>query len=234
MRNFRELAYQNMKKGMLFRSDVLYRTTAKEKELLKKQCGVKTIIDLRNGEEIAKLKDSKIPGIKYYNIPLLPESEDGKRKESRTVEIKGVVLADLPYYYRGIVNINRKKDWGKIFDILLNNKEGGILFHCSAGRDRTGVVAAIILSALGIDKETIYNDYLETNKNPLYYKRLAAKMEPVAREVYLDYYEAKKAYLDETFGAINEQYGSIDNFLFECCSLNKEKIEQLKNKYVNK
>ena len=94
-------------------------------------------------------------------------------------------------------------------------------------------MAAVILSVLGIDKETIYNDYLETNKNPLYYKRLAAKMEPVAREVYLDYYEAKKAYLDETFNAIKEQYGSVDNFLFKCCSLDKEKIEQLRCKYLN-
>lgn len=234
MRNFRELAYGNMKKGMLYRSDVLYRTTAKEKELLKKRCGIKVIIDLRNGEEIEKLKDSKISGIKYYNIPLLPESEDGKRKESKTVEIKGVVLADLPFYYRGIVNVNRKNDWSKIFDLLLNNKEGAILFHCSAGRDRTGVVAAVILSALGIDKETIYNDYLETNKNPLYYKRLAAKMEPEARQVYLDYYEAQRAYLDETFNSIKEQYGSMDAFLLKCCSLDKEKIEQLRCKYLNR
>jgi len=108
------------------------------------------------------------------------------------------------------------------------------LFHCSAGKDRTGVLTAVILKLLGIDQETIYQDYLLTNQNPLYYKKLALKMPPDIREVFLDFFQAKKEYLDSTFEEIEKIYGSFDAFLYECCGLNEEKINLLRDKYLNK
>lgn len=234
MRNFREVAYGNMKKGLLYRSDVLYRTTKEEKDLLKNKCHIKTIIDFRNGEEIDKLHDSKIPGIKNINMPFLPEEENGRRKEPKVVIVKGLEMPDLPYYYRELASLSVKHIWTKLFDILLNNKDGAILYHCSAGKDRTGVATAVILKTLGIDEETIYQDYLLTNQNPLYYKKIAQKMPPEIREIFLDFFQAKKEYLDATFDEINKIYGSFDEFLYQCCSLNEEKISRLKDIYLQR
>lgn len=232
MRNFREIAYGNMKKGLLFRSDVLYRTTKEEKALLKDKCHIKTIIDFRNGEEVDKLHDSKISGIKNINLPFLPEEENGRRKEPKIIVIKGLEMPDLPFYYRELASRSVGHIWRKVFDILLN-AEGGVLIHCSAGKDRTGVATAVILKTLGIDEDTIYQDYLLTNENPLYYKKLAQKMPPETKEVFLDFFQAKRVYLDATFDEIDKIYGSFEAFLYENCNLNKEKINKLKEKYLN-
>lgn len=233
MRNFREIAYGNMKKGLLFRSDVLYRTTKAEKALLKDQCHIKTIIDFRNGEEVEKLHDSKISGIKNINLPFLPEEENGRRKEPKIIVVKGLEMPDLPFYYRELASRSVGHIWRKVFDILLNS-EGGVLLHCSAGKDRTGVATAVILKTLGIDQETIYKDYLLTNENPLYYKKHALKMPPDVREVFLDFFQAKKEYLDSTFDEIYKTYGSFEAFLYENCDLNEEKINKLKDKYLDR
>ena len=55
---------------------------------------------------------------------------------------------------------NAKTQYKKFFEILLDQNNGTILYHCSAGKDRTGVATALLLSALGVDRETVINDYL--------------------------------------------------------------------------
>ncbi|MBO4666618.1 MAG: tyrosine-protein phosphatase, partial [Bacilli bacterium] len=172
MKNFRELAYSNMKKGLLFRSDVLFHLNPKEKALLR-DSNIKVVIDLRGKDEVEHLKDTNIKAINFINLPMLPESDSGNDSPLKTITIKHMTLPDMDYAYRQLVMKDRKEVWSKIFNILLNNKEGAVLFHCSAGKDRTGVVSAIILTALGIDRKTVYNDYLITNEKPLYYKKMA-------------------------------------------------------------
>ena len=220
-----------MKRGLLFRSDILYNLNPKEKALLRDN-NIKMVIDLRNKDEVEHLKDTNIKVINYINNPMLPESKEGEGSPLKTVTIKHMTLPDMDNAYRELVSRDRKQAWSNIFNILLNNQSGAILFHCSAGKDRTGVVSAVILTALGIDKETIYQDYLLTNEKPLYYKKLALEMDPESREIFLDYFQAKKEYLDAAFDEINKIYGSFDKFLLECCSIDQNKINVLKDKYL--
>ncbi|MCR5506020.1 MAG: tyrosine-protein phosphatase [Bacilli bacterium] len=231
MRNFRDLSYLGLKKGTLLRSDVLFKLKFKEKVSLKMKHHLRIILDLRRKEECAKLPNDKIRGVKTINVPLINEKASYESK--RKIMVDGMQLTDMPYYYLDIVAENKKKAWTKIFDILLNEK-GAILIHCSAGKDRTGVVVALFLSLLGYDKETIYKDYLLTNDNPLYYKEKALKYQGKEREIYLDYFQAKSEYLDITYNQIDKQYGSLDNFFKEMCGLSEEKIALLKKKYLPK
>ena len=166
MKNFREICYKNMKPGLLFRSDLLYNLNPKEKALLRDN-NIKVVIDLRNKDEVEHLKDTNIKAIKFINNPMLPESKEGEDSPLKTVTIKHMTLPDMDNAYRELVRRDRQTAWSNIFNIILNNDNGGILFHCSAGKDRTGVVTAVILTALGIDKEIIYQDYLLTNEEPL-------------------------------------------------------------------
>ena len=229
MKNFREIKYQNMKAGLLFRSDVLYHLNPKEKALLRDN-NIKVIIDLRGKDEVEHLKDTNIKAIKFINLPLLPEKKEDE--PSPIVTIKHMTLPDMAYAYRQLVRRDIKDSWSKIFNILLDNNSGPILFHCSAGKDRTGVVTAVILTALGIDKEIIYQDYLLTNEKPLYYKKMALEMDPESREIFLEYFQAKKEYLDAAFDEINKIYGSFDNFLLETCLIDNNKLAILKDKYL--
>ena len=220
-----------MKPGLLFRSDLLYHLNPKEKALLRDN-NIKVVIDLRNKDEVEHLKDTNIKAIKFVNNPMLPESKGGEDSPLKTVTIKHMTLPDMDNAYRELVRRDRQSAWSNIFNIFLSDNGGAILYHCSAGKDRTGVVTAVILTALGIDKETIYQDYLLTNEKPLYYKKMALQMDPESREIFLDYFQAKKEYLDASFDEINKIYGSFDKFLLECCLIDNNKLAIFKDKYL--
>ena len=218
-----------MKGGLLFRSDLLYHLNPKEKALLRDN-NIKVVIDLRGPDEVEHLKDTNIKAIKFINLPLLPEKKEDE--PSPIVTIKHMTLPDMAYAYRQLVRRDIKDSWSKILNILLDNNSGPVLFHCSAGKDRTGVLSAVILTALGIDKETIYQDYLLTNEKPLYYKKMALEMDEESRVIFLDYFQAKKEYLDASFDEINKIYGSFDKFLLENCLIDNNKLSILKDKYL--
>ncbi len=230
MRNFRDLSYLGLKEGKLLRSDVLYHLSFKEKRLLKKH-GLHLVVDLRRPEEAEKLKDSKIFRVKYINFPLLNAETGENPDQKRSVVIRGVSMPDMAFYYRDFANPKREAAWTKLFDMVLN-EEKAILFHCSAGKDRTGAVIAMILMAVGIDKETVYQDYLLTNENRLFYQDLAEKKDQVTKEVMLEHLKAKREYLDGTFEEIEKNYGSVDAFLYKACGLTAEKRQKLKEKLL--
>lgn len=227
MRNFRDLSYLGLKPGMICRSDVLYKLSFKDKKFLKREHNVRVVIDLRRKEEIKRLKDSHIFGVKRLHIPLASS-------EVKYIQIKSLTLPDMTAFYNEFVQPSKKEIWRTLFSWLLKDNTKGILYHCSSGKDRTGVLTAVILTVLGFDKDTVYKDYLLTNESPLYYKEMVQKLDEETRNIMLDYFQAKKEYLDITFNEIDRIYGSIDNFLKECCDLNEDKIKKLRDKYLNK
>ena len=124
-----------------------------------------------------------------------------------------------------------------MFEALINNSnDSALVYHCTAGKDRTGIATALILYALGVDEQTIMNDYLATN----YYRQSDnGRM----RKMLMDNYHMKEAvvddvlgvkeiYLKTTFEAINKKYGSIEKFLKSEMGLNKSAIKKLKKKYT--
>ena len=222
MLNFREIAYKNIKKGKLFRSATLYNLSLKDQKLLADK-NIKIIVDLRSPDERDERPDTIIEGIDNISLTL------SVIEDAKPIIYRGLKLPDLIECYEQLVAINLKETWSKIFDLLLENNNG-ILFHCSQGKDRTGVVCAIILCALGIDEETIFNDYLLTNQNPVFFGN--QDMPKDIQEILADYFSAKEEYLKASFDYINKVYGSFEKFLYECCSLNANKLKLLKEKYL--
>lgn len=222
MLNFRELAYKNIKEGKLFRSATLHELSPEDQKLLSDK-NIKVIVDLRSPEEIADKPDTQIDGINNISLTL------SVIEDAKPVVYRGLELPDLIECYQQLVAINLKETWSKIFDLILNS-DGGILFHCSQGKDRTGVVCAMILCALGVDKETIFNDYLLTNQNPVFFGN--QNMPKEIQEILADYFSAKTEYLQASFDYIDKAYGSFDNFLRDCCSLDESKLKQIKERYL--
>ena len=233
MKNFRDFSYSNMKKGLLFRSEALTNISKGDIELLNAN-NIKTIIDLRVKEERDEEKDTPIDGINNVSISLL-NPEYSSQKEPHIVTIKQFKLPDVSDIYRDIVNPKRAGAWSEIFNLLLENNNGAFLFHCSSGKDRTGVVAAIIQSALGLDKEIIYKDYLLTNSNAVNspdFEKFLSSLDEETKNQFIDYSSAKKEYLDAMFDEVDKVYGSLDNFLLNNCSLNQDRIKKLKAKFL--
>ena len=93
-------------------------------------------------------------------------------------------------------------------------EDGAVVYHCSAGKDRTGWGTAVLLTALGVPRQTVEADYLASNgylteKN----KALFATMDPATVAKMQPVMTVRTAYLDAAFDEVNRRYGSFDNYL---------------------
>ncbi len=123
------------------------------------------------------------------------------------------------------------------FELLLQERNYPMLYHCTAGKDRTGFATILLLSALGVKKTTIVEDYLLTNEylNKFFWKRMSVvsaksgfdleKVKPILI--------ADKMYIQGAFDAIVEHYGTMENFLKEALNLGRTEIQQLKEVLVD-
>ena len=227
MKNERDIGYGNIRKGVLFRGEQLVELSREDKDRLFKKDGIKTVIDLRAPEELEENPDADIPGVKNINLPLLTIGEMSELIQGR--------FPNVPGCYRRAVSPEKKAFWTKLFEILLENEEGAILFHCSQGKDRTGIVAAAILSALGASHDVILQDYLATNEHasmPDEYRQYAQTLPEDLRKIFMGLFFVDADFLKESFDEINKQFGSMDAFLRENGGLDAEKLAKLKAKYI--
>jgi len=161
--NFRDIGgYLNqdgkrVKKGLYFRAGRQDRMSNKDLSQLS-DLKISTQIDLRKPDEV--LDQGKGPleamGTKYINIAVIPEG--GSDQLSRLVGDTGI----SGKRYLGYLEFG-PTSWLRLFGILANEGNLPVVLHCTAGKDRTGVSTAFLLSVLGVSREVIEADYLLTN-----------------------------------------------------------------------
>ncbi|MEI6586766.1 MAG: tyrosine-protein phosphatase [Sediminibacterium sp.] len=237
--NFRDIGgYENkngkhIKWGKIYRSASLNGLTQNDLEILKK-LALSYVIDFRGPFE-CKTAPDKIPAnALYLNLPAGSENiGDSNYLKNMMRSIKND--SSMINFYSDLTPF--KDRYKPMFDQLLkNNKDSAILFHCSAGKDRTGIAAALILYALGVDEKTIMDDYLATN----FYRKnenekainAMVKMYRLDESAAKNMMSAKESYLNATFNAIKYKYGSIDNYLRDEMGLTNKKIKLLKSFYL--
>ena len=161
--NFRDIGGYPTKEGKKIKKGIYFRTGRQdrmsEKDLAElKNLKISTQIDLRKPEEI--LDQGKGPlenmGADYINIPIIPDG--GSDQLSRLVGDTGI----SGKRYLGYLEFG-PESWLKIFEILANKDSLPLVLHCTAGKDRTGVSTAFLLSVLGVDRDLIEADYKLTN-----------------------------------------------------------------------
>ncbi|NRB53085.1 MAG: tyrosine-protein phosphatase [Saprospiraceae bacterium] len=121
------------------------------------------------------------------------------------------------------------------FELLLDERNYPLLFHCTAGKDRTGFAAALLLSALGVDQDTIMEDYLLTNfyleqKGGWDMLQRAADKFGFNLQRVKPILIAHEVYIQGAYDAIVEQYGNMDEFLEKAIgigSAEKEKLQEI-------
>lgn len=169
--NFRELGGYRTEEGRFVRWGRFYRSarlshlTEAETEQIA-SLGIRTLLDLRSGGEIEQHPDPELPDADYRAISAILKM-DGNEKDfdpahllTQTAEEMEQDEKDFMEIYRAMPFANRAYQW--MFDQLLSEKTP-ILFHCTAGKDRTGIGAALILLALGVPRKLIEEDYMLTN-----------------------------------------------------------------------
>ena len=131
------------------------------------------------------------------------------------------------------------KGYREFFQVLLNNEDGkAVLWHCTGGKDRAGLAAVLVLSALGVDRETILNDFALTNnfvqQNVEYMGRMAMQLTSNPDEIngvmYLT--GVNRDYMETLLNTIDEQYGSIEGYLVNAIGLTPDDFTKLQTMYL--
>jgi protein-tyrosine phosphatase len=235
--NFRDLGgYEtadghHVKWGELYRSADISKLTDSDLAVLKAK-NITYDVDLRGHQEAATAPDRINPGTDYI---LLPAGSDGMNWTKILTHIKGNGGDSLMIaYYSNTDSLALR--YKPFFEKLLALPPGqALVFHCTAGKDRTGIGSALLLYTLGVPYETIVSDYLASN---YYRKDLNTQMSAQMQKYHIDPEVAKsmmgvkKADLDATFAAINKRYGSIDAYMRTQIGLDDDKIATLKKKFL--
>lgn len=222
-----------IKSKRLLRSSTLHQLSQEEFNKLKTEYNLKTVLDFRSTKSAKNKLDAIDNSVCYEHIYVLDYLEDHGYTEDITVSPDEFFIN----IYRMLALSDRAiKAYRLFFDRLMNQKDGTILWHCTSGKDRTGIATVLLLSALGCSKETIYEEHFLTNQitTPL----LDQKMLEIDKDdedkinYYEAYYIAKKKYIDEYYKAIENKYGSIDKYLEYAIRLSSESINELKTRYL--
>ena len=111
----------------------------------------------------------------------------------------------------------------KFFDIIQHKNRTPILFHCTAGKDRTGFATAMILAALKVDFETILHDYMDSN---FYLEQKYAHILKINPD-YKYLIEVYPEYLEKSFEVIKRNFGTIENYLTDILGIDLQLMEEL-------
>ncbi len=240
--NFRDLGGyptedgRQVKWGYLFRSGQLSQLNADDQRLLH-SLQLDLVCDFRRPEE--QERDPSLlpdPGPVLVSLSISPGSNDSFFTEATEMNVDRQAMFDFMVEINRDFALGQKVAYSSMFDHLVQKQPTRMLFHCAAGKDRTGFAAAIILLALGVPREQVMEDYLLTADYFLPQQelsRLAGKYEmELPAETMLPVLEVHPQYLQAALDAIDEQFESIDHYLEDVLGMDRCKRERLRSHYL--
>lgn len=210
-------------KGHAFlRADGLHHLTPSDIDYLV-EYGLTSVVDLRSEDEILRSPNplADYPGVDYINISMIIGSIDDVTQA--VVEHKERFLS---MFYMQLIQ-KASTSICDVFNFFADHKEGVTLYHCSAGKDRTGIISALLLGLAGADKFDILSDYqisyTNLRRNPAFLEKFgdnlsellfsrAKDMEPVLQYIY-------------------DNHGSIEKYL-QSIGVSQDNLKIIKNKLV--
>ncbi|GHV98306.1 protein-tyrosine-phosphatase [Lactobacillus nasalidis] len=237
-------AGRKIKPGLLLRTGTVAAISAEDADYLRAR-GVKTIIDLRSPQECCKRPDKQLAGIRNVNIPI--NNRDQTKAGASLAELARLYSLDPLAGFRHMVEGYRlmvtekhaQAAFGRVLACLAE-AEGGTVYHCSEGKDRTGLVTVFLLTILGVDPETIRQDYLLSAP---YLNGYRAKRDQEARENGESLVQranlrslgtVSNEYLDSALIAIDQEYGGMEAFISKQLGVTAALQDQLRAKYLEK
>ncbi len=231
-RNFRELGGyraddgRRVRYGRLFRSAHLGELTEADHDQLD-EISLRWIIDLRGTVESemtpARLREGY--GAARMPLPIEPKAGAALREMLAAGDATAEHAKDLMHGSYRAYAADYADVYQRFLHHVLEDDHHPILFHCTAGKDRTGFGAAIILRALGVPWETVVADYLLTNQFiDLTRSVLAQQYDP---EIVMPMIEVRLEYLETAFNTVDEVYGSFETYLREALDIDDARRTRL-------
>jgi protein-tyrosine phosphatase len=232
--NFRDLGGYSGLDGrtvrwrQLFRSEHLGGLSEADKLTLA-ELRVSRAFDFRGTAERAAASYD-LPGLAQHSLAIEPTvlqrmqamAADGHR-------LTGPLVAGLMReLYRGLVN-DQAQRYAELFELLLQTDTPAV-FHCTAGKDRTGLAAAFILQALGVSRELVMQDYLLTNDVFEHPPQPDSDIPPDALAVL---WRVQEDFLDAALQSVDADYGGIEPYLLRKLGLGPAALATLRTRYLS-
>ena len=231
---------KKVKQGRIYRGGFLGRVNNEDIEIIN-SLHLTDIIDFRGQNEFINRPDYSFVGVERHNFPMM--KEDVQKLKSKTEDSNLLWFIDegnsgfdhMYNIYKELVldevGIDALK---KFFRILLDKEDGVFYFHCSQGKDRAGLAAYLLEIALGVDPSVAREDYMLSNEAMKI--RIAHYVEDLKDKEFftedyhrslIDVFSTKDEYLDHALEVINENFGSIENYLVNILKVDLEKLRAL-------
>jgi protein-tyrosine phosphatase len=219
---------RRVRQGRIFRSNQLGQLTTHDLSQLE-TLGVHSVVDFRSDDEVAKAGPGLLTGAFRHSLPIDPSIgyqlrtrlEGGQPINRQVTED---LMCDL---YRGFVR-DQAGHFRRFFELLLAESTP-LVFHCSAGKDRTGFAAALILSALGVSRDLVFQDYMLTN---LLWKIDPLSMGDLPGDVMTALGRAEEVFLAAAFETITTEFGGLDHYLAHELGLHTPERARLSGLYL--
>ena len=236
-----------IRRGRLLRSGALGKLTKQDVAFLR-SVPLRTVVDFRTEREMAEKPDLLIPGVKQIHCPILPQLTGVTRELGED---------GMPAYFRMALQIGMEADiwmarlylplveseysqthYRDFFRLLMQHSDGALLYHCTIGKDRVGVGTMLLLSALGVNRDIIMEDYLlttpctEQNRRAVCREALDYTQDPAAQFALEAFESARESYLNAAFQSIDRNYGSVDRYLSEVLGIGADEREILCSLYL--
>lgn len=249
---------RKVRDNAILRSGALANATEEDIEILSDVYHVTLIVDFRSPVETTQAPEPEIPGAEYVNISL----EDMQRQTGASSDMATMMSIEMQYsdepgraeveqIRQGLRTTNEDLYIEKItseaidagirefLDILLTQEEGSVvLYHCKNGKDRTGIATMILLTLLGVDEETILEDFDLTNA--FLADEINAEVEQASQ--YTDDEEVfnvirimsgvSRDFMARAFDYAEEQSGSMLEYIKDRYDVTDEEIEILRELYL--
>lgn len=237
---------RQIKKDLLLRTAGLFSLSAADSSLLADKFKVQCIYDFRSSEESQNAPDV-IPGNARYvslSIAFGDSSSSSKFGNLSQEEMIQMLLqyADNPMiqdmcehmYDKIFLEESSQEVYRRFFAdlVTLDTEDGAVLWHCTQGKDRAGSASAMLLAALGADRELIMTDFILSKK---YYDPHLASIKTETENQHKVIYTLISANPDvfaSTLDKVEAQYGSLQNYLTECIGVTSEMMEILQERYL--
>ena len=260
--NARDLGGYAMEDGRIVQSGRLLRAAhladATDEDIRNlERLPVTAVIDFRKEQEKVGKVDREVPGARYVSLPVDPSgnamataTEEEKKKFSgqKKFDVKKVIVfaafnkkaqaVAREMYPTLLFDPDCQQQFARFFRLVLETENGAVLFHCTQGKDRTGIASALLLAALGADRETIVADFDATNrvyeKDVRKYSRRVKFWGGKEEEV-----GVVKAFLGcntenfiKALDRIDQEFGSLQAYLKGPIGLTDADIQTLRERYL--
>ncbi|ARN74535.1 tyrosine-protein phosphatase [Oceanicoccus sagamiensis] len=228
---------RSVKRRQLFRSGQLSKLTEVDQQQLA-GLDIRLVFDFRRDEE--RQQDPSLFPLsaqpETVALPIHPGSAIGFLESIASGNMGSEKMASFMCAINQEFVFDQADKYRQMFCCLLDHAEGGSLVHCAAGKDRTGFAAAMMLSALGVPRETIFADYMLTADYVLVDKEIARvskkyqwQGEP---DVMRPLLEVRRDYLQSAFDMIDKQFPTIENYLQDVLGVGLAERDWLQARYL--